>query len=105
MLMKYVNKICINTGQCIMEVGMVKDGTEVVSADMGGTTDEGILDEVTTDKGTIEEGIAVGDIEAGTTTGGGLVVVDITPTCVALMDFMFLALSKLLAALSTSQLL
>ena len=50
-----------------MEDGRVKDGTEVVSAEMGGTTDEDILDELTTDEenpeditteeGTQEEGI------------------------------------------------
>ena len=94
---------------------MVNDGTEVVSADIGGTTDEGILDELTTDEenpeditteegtleyGTTEERITVGDIEAVATTEEGVVVDDIIPNCVSLIDFMLLALSKLLAVLA-----
>ena len=86
---------------------MVNDGTGVVSADIGGTTDEGILDELTTDdenpeditteEGTLEEGttegeITVGDIEAVATTGEGVVVDDIIPNCVSLIAFMLFSL-------------
>ena len=57
------------------------------------TTDEENTEDITTEEGTLEEGttekgITVGDIEAVATTGEGVVVYDIIPNCVSLIELM-----------------